>query len=346
MTCRDAVEVAGLTVDPGSAGTGWIRLGERPDGTPFGIPLMVVHGAQPGPRISLIAGVHGDEYDCCEGLRRFLSGLDPASLHGTIVATPQANPAAFEYASRHNPVDHLDLNRQFPGDPDGFLTERIADALCRHLVDGSDYLLDMHSGGMVLGLVPFVGFDSSPGEIGARSLRLAQATGIENLYASVPFRNVLRLVAAERGVASILVEIGSEGRLREEAAEYARRTLATVLHRLDMIPAAGQLNAAARHTVTRAAKTGEFLHAPTGGFLRHIAALGQVVSAGEPLGELIDPFGRLLASITAPHPGLIAEMRTIPACRAGDWTYAVLPVLGTISPDASLEALEALEELR
>jgi predicted deacylase len=143
-------------------------------------------------------------------------------------------------------------------------------------------------------------------------------------------------------VASILVEIGSEGRLREESAEYARQTLVTTLHRLNMIPATGQLNSVTRHTVAQAAKTGEFLHAPTGGFLRHFVDVGQVVSSGQDLGELVDPFGRQLAGITAPHAGLVAEMRTIPACRVGDWTYAVLPVLGTISPSAGLEALEEL----
>lgn len=321
-----------------------MSLGARPDGTPLGIPLVVVNGAHPGPRIALIAGVHGDEYDCCDGLRRFLADVDPAELHGTIVATPQANPTSFENFSRHNPVDHLDLNRCFPGNPDGFLTQRVADSLCRHFVDGADYLLDMHSGGMVLGLVPFVGFDSSPGEIGEKSFRLAQATGIETLYAAIPFSNVLRLIAAERGVASILVEIGSEGRMREELAEYARMTIATVLHDLGMVPARDvwTFNTVAEHTIVRAAATGEFLHAPTGGFLRHSVELGQVVAAGQLLGELVDPFGDRLAEIRAPHAGLVGEMRTIPACRIGDWTYAVLPVVGTVSRGASLESLEQL----
>jgi len=341
---NERLTIAGLNVDPGTKEQGWIKLGARPDGTSLGIPVVVINGALPGPRLSLIAGVHGDEYDCCEGLRRFLADIDPKELRGTIVATPQANPSAFECFSRHNPVDHLDLNRSFPGNPDGFLTERVADALVTHLVNDADYLLDLHSGGMALGLIPFVGFDDTPGETGDKSFRLAQSTGIETLYASAPFKNVLRLVAADRGVAAILVEIGSEGRLREELAEQARMTLATVAQKLGMISMRNGWKpiATSHHTIVRAAETGEFLQAPTGGFLLHRVALGQTVETGELLGELIDPFGKRLAEIRSPHSGMIAEMRTIPATRIGDWTHAVLPVMGTIESGADLTAVRAM----
>ncbi len=338
------LKVAGLEVEPGQKKKGWLTLGSRPDGTPLGIPLVVINGAKPGPRLALIAGVHGDEYDCCEGLRRFLSDVDPAGLTGAIVATPQANPTAFENFSRHNPVDHLDLNRSFPGNPDGFLTDRVADALTTHIMGEADYLLDMHSGGMTLGLIPFVGFDDTPGETGEKSFKLAQSTGIETLYAAVPFKNVLRLIAAEKGVASILVEIGSEGRMREDLAEQARMTLTGVAHRLGMIPAFENrtLPYTDNHTIVRAAKTGEFLHAPTGGFLLHKVALGQTVAAGDVLGEIVDPFGEQLHEIHAPHGGLIGEMRTVPATRIGDWTYAVLPVAGTVPTGSDLQALRSM----
>ncbi|MET4622155.1 putative deacylase [Arthrobacter sp. 2762] len=344
MTENPNLTVGGLEVEPGEKKKGWLKLGTRPDGTPLGIPLVVINGAKPGPRLALIAGVHGDEYDCCEGLRRFLSDVDPSTLSGAIVATPQANPAAFESFSRHSPVDHLDLNRCFPGNPDGFLTERVADALVTHIMAGADYLLDMHSGGMTLGLMPFVGFDDSPGEIGEKSFKLAQSTGIETLYAAVPFKNVLRLVAAESGVPSILVEIGSEGRMREDLAEQARMTLAGVALRLGMVPESEKwtIPYTENHTIVRAAKTGEFLQAPTGGFLLHRVALGQTVEAGEVLGEIVDPFGEQLHEIRAPHGGLIGEMRTVPATRIGDWTHAVLPVAGRVPTGSDLQTLRTL----
>ncbi|NUP74934.1 MAG: hypothetical protein HOQ07_09860 [Sinomonas sp.] len=340
MTQQDSILTVGsAAARPGERATGWLPLGTRPDGTPLGIPVVVLNGSAPGPRLSLIAGVHGDEYDCVEGLRRFLAGIDPADLSGSIVATTQANPTAFEYASRHNPIDHLDLNRSFPGRDAGFLTERVGAALSSAFIESADYLLDLHSGGMVLGLVPFVGFDDTPGEVGEASLRLAKATGIETLYASVPFKNVLRLAAAERGVPSILVEIGSEGRMKEHLADYAAATLRRVAVGVGVLP--GEPATTARFRVVRAASTGEFLHADNGGFLLHAVELGQIVEEGDLLGRIVDPFGDELEAIHAPHAGFIAELRTIPATRIGDWTYAVLPVVGELTATAELAEMRS-----
>lgn len=336
------VSVGPMAIERGTRGEGRVNLGSRPDGTPLGIPVIVINGARPGPTLSLIAGVHGDEYDCVEGLRRFLSDLDPASVSGTIVATPQANPTAFEYFSRHNPVDDLDLNRSFPGKPAGYLTDRLAALLSESFFAGADYVVDLHSGGMVLGLTPFVGFDDSRGPVGEGSFRLAQSTGLEVLYASVPFKNVLRLAAAERGVPSILVEIGSEGRMREPLAEKARETLHRIAAGTGIIdPVASP--SIAEHLIVKAAASGEFLQASTGGFLLHHVELGDTVETGALLGRIVDPFGATLTEIRAPHGGMIAELRTIAATRIGDWTYAVLPVVGRVRHGAELAELHELE---
>jgi predicted deacylase len=339
-----SLNVAGIVAEPGTRTNGWISVGTRPDGSPLGIPTVLINGALPGPRIALIAGVHGDEFDCVEGMRRFLADVDPAELSGSIVATPQANPTAYEFFSRHNPVDHLDLNRNFPGNPHGFLTERVADALCRHFLTGADYCVDMHSGGMVLGLLPYVGFDASPTDVGRRSFELAQAAGIPQLYGAVAFSNVLREAAAKRGVASILVEIGSEGRLRESDVEYARMTLATTLHKMGMLPAklCWTFNSVDEYTLLTAAKSGELMHAQTGGFLQPHVELGDIVRENQVLGRLVDPFGETIDTVLAPNSGLVAELRTIPVCRVGDWTFAVLPVVTTVRPGAPLEAVQDL----
>lgn len=332
-------------VDLGAAGgsraDSWISLGHRPDGTPLGIPVSVVTGARPGPRLALIAGIHGDEFENCESIRRFLRRLDPSRLRGTIIATPQANPSAFEVQSRHSGTDHLDLNRCFPGNEGGFVTQQVAAALTRRFIDGADYLLDMHSGGMVLDLAPFVGFDATPGEIGEKSFALAKSTGLEVLYGSVPFPNVLRLEAARRGVPAILVEIGSQGRLVEELVELSCTVLANVVRSLGMVDDDPAPRAAIRHRIVQAPATGEFMHAKTGGFLTHRVTLGQIVEAGDVLGVVSDPFGNELDRIVAPNGGFVAEMRCIPVLHTGDWTYAVLPVVGTATSETTLEEIGA-----
>lgn len=332
------VELVGEVIPPGTRRDMWIPLGHRPDGSPLGIPVIVVNGARPGKQLSLIAGVHADEFENGEGIRRFLGALDPQEMAGVIVATPMANAGAIDGASRHSLVDHLDLNRQFPGNEDGFLTQRIAAALVKSFVDGADLLLDLHSGGMVLGLEPFVGFDPRPGEMGEASLELAKSTGIPLQYGSVPFANVLRLAAAERGVASALVEIGSEGRLREPLVELSVQTLTRVASHYGII--ATPPSPPEPFTLIVAHPSGEFQHARTGGFLSHRVGLGDEVEAGQLLGVVSDSFGGVLDEITTGHAGIVAEMRTIPALHTGDWTYAVIPNLGTFPGESALADLE------
>src|SRR5947209_10082911 len=231
----DAVEVGGIQIAPRERHHLRLSLGCRPDGSPLGIPVVVVNGARPGPRLGIIAGIHGDEYEGPEGLRRFLAGIDPAAVCGTVVAVLQANPLAHDVHTRTSAVDYLDLNRAFPGDPDGFVTERIADLLVREVVEGSDFLIDLHSGGLAYDLVPYVGFNSTPGEVGEGSFALARSFGIELLYGSTPFPHVLRLEAAKRDIPAILVEVGGDGRLQADLIPVVQGGLENAARHLGLL---------------------------------------------------------------------------------------------------------------
>ncbi|MEU3938128.1 M14 family metallopeptidase, partial [Streptomyces sp. NPDC029044] len=104
-----------LTVAPGERAHGLIPVGTSSYGVELGIPLIVVNGVQDGPVLCVDAGVHGDEYDGQEAIRRVLAEIDPATLRGTIVGIPCLNTPAFEAAARASGIDHLNLNRIFPG---------------------------------------------------------------------------------------------------------------------------------------------------------------------------------------------------------------------------------------
>ena len=96
-------------------------------------------------------------------MRLLLAELDLAALHGGIICAPVANVAAYENFHRVGPIDHLDLNRVFPGKSNGSLTERVAAVLVREVVAQSTALLDLHSAGFAYDLYPYVGFNATPG---------------------------------------------------------------------------------------------------------------------------------------------------------------------------------------
>jgi predicted deacylase len=100
------------------------------------IPVVVVHGAKPGPVLALVAGAHGTEYASIIALEKMIALLDPGQISGTVIIVPLVNIASFEQKVPHlNPVDGKSMNRFYPGNPNGTQTERAAFAITREVVD-------------------------------------------------------------------------------------------------------------------------------------------------------------------------------------------------------------------
>jgi predicted deacylase len=337
------VRLGETLLEPGARGHHLVPLGRRPDGSQIGMPLIAVQGARPGPTLGIIAGIHGDEYEGPEAVRLLLAELDPAELRGGIICAPVANVAAYENFHRVGPIDHLDLNRVFPGKSDGSLTERVAAVLVNEVVAQSTALLDLHSAGFAYDLYPYVGFNATPGATGEASFALARAFAVPVLYASTPFPNVLRLEAAKRDIPAILVEIGGEARCDPAGVARMQRGLLNVLRQLGMI--AGPLEGIPdTFTVVKAPAGGEFAHVSTGGFIRNRSALGDVVERGQLLGTIVDLYGTPLEEITAHVSGLVLSFRTIPVVRTGDWGYSIVEVIGQTTQAESMTS--ALGERR
>src|SRR3989442_9195091 len=115
-----------------------------PDGSTLSIPLNVITGTRRHPRLLAVAGHHGDEQEGPSALISLWHSLRPESLRGSLVMIPVLNPPAFQALRRASLEDGLDINRIFPGNSRGTVTERLADALCAHLIRGSDLVLSMH----------------------------------------------------------------------------------------------------------------------------------------------------------------------------------------------------------
>ena len=123
-----------------------VEVGRRADGRPWQIRFLVIEGSSPGPATAFVAGVFGDKPLATAALWELARRLEGESaLRGRVVLCPAANPFALEVGTRVSP-DHLYLNRVFPGAPGGFLTQQIADAVLRGLLEETDCVIDLHSG--------------------------------------------------------------------------------------------------------------------------------------------------------------------------------------------------------
>ncbi|MES1944440.1 deacylase-like protein [Salinisphaera sp. PC39] len=261
-------------------------------------PVLVAHGAEPGPVLCLTAAVHGDELNGIEMVRRVLYGLAPGKLVGTVVGVPIVNLFGFRRSSRYLP-DRRDLNRYFPGNPDGSSASRIAHAFFNDVVRHCDYLVDLHTGSFHRTNLPQLRADLDDPAV----LELTRGFGATAVLQSRGSRGTLRRAATEAGIPAVTLEAGEPMRFQPEEVEHGVKGIRTLLNKLGM--------------VTRISLWGEpqpvyyesvWVRADTGGILFSKVALGERVTEGDALGTVTDPITNKRATLTAPAGGRILGM--------------------------------------
>src|SRR5262249_42231781 len=136
-----------ITVEPGWMGSGALDVPARGTGPSSFVPFTVIHGAAPGPILALVAGVHGLEYIPSLALQRLRDAIDPATLRGTVLMVHAANvPSFLGRTIYYSPVDGQNLNRVFPGNASGTLSERIAEVITREIIARATHVIDLHGG--------------------------------------------------------------------------------------------------------------------------------------------------------------------------------------------------------
>src|SRR4051812_35669178 len=143
---------------------GFLKLPHSHDASAWGavmIPVTVIRNGE-GPTALLTGGNHGDEYEGPIALSQLASTLKAADVKGRVIIVPFMNYPAFCAGTRTSPIDRGNLNRSFPGRPDGTVTEKIADYFCRTLLPRADLVLDFHSGGRTLDFLPYAAAHELP----------------------------------------------------------------------------------------------------------------------------------------------------------------------------------------
>lgn len=309
--------IGSFTVSPGSKEKGFLPATNRPGGDPLGFPVMVVHGAGDGPIFTVVSGIHGDEFEGGEAIRRLWRELEPTRLRGTFIGVPTANVAAFEKGWRISSVDYTNLARVFPGREAGGPSERLAHTLFTQIALRSGYLIDAHGGGVDLSHAPVVNFrESEDAALNARILEFAKATGLEWLTHGKLGTAQLPDEAVRKGVVAINIEVGDEGRCREPWVETHVKVYTNILKYLKMID--GQPELPGSQVILR---DRSMLRVGVSGLWRHRPDLAprSSVKQGETIGTVSNLFGEVLETVTAPHEGAFTMLRSFPPIQVGDW---------------------------
>ncbi|MFQ3788002.1 N(2)-acetyl-L-2,4-diaminobutanoate deacetylase DoeB [Halomonas sp. A29] len=157
MNKRPSPISATVDFDADGVQHGFLKLPISTDESAWGavmIPVTVIRNGE-GPTALLTGGNHGDEYEGITALLKLASELHAEDVRGRVIIVPMMNMPAAMAGKRTSPMDGGNLNRSFPGDPDGTVTEKIADYFTRVMVPMCDVVLDLHSGGRTLDIIPF-----------------------------------------------------------------------------------------------------------------------------------------------------------------------------------------------
>jgi predicted deacylase len=293
----DAVEVFGQQVAPGDRRRLSLRAGESFAGDAVDIPVLVVRGTTPGPTLCLVAGVHGDELNGIEIVRKVFEELTPRDVSGMLLGVPVANVHGLRRSSRYLP-DQRDLNRFFPGHPGGSSASRIANALFESVVERCDALVDFHTGSFQRTNLPQVRGDlTSP-----RILELARGFGIGEIVHSAGRAGTLRRAAADNDIPAVTFEAGEPLRFQAEEIDRGVAGLRGLLGSLKMAKGGGPRKP---HRIYYRSR---WLRVNDGGIFLTERKLGDAVQVGDPLGTVTDPVTNERSTVIAPFRGRIIGM--------------------------------------
>ncbi len=284
--------VADVDFDRNGRQHGFLRLFHSVHSSAYGfipIPIVVLKNGT-GPTALLVSGTHGDEYEGQVALCNLVKSLDPARIHGRVIILPAANFPAAMAGRRTSPIDEGNLNRLFPGDPDGTITEQIAYHIEHELVPMADLVCDLHSGGSSLMYVPSALFggwqrdgSTAARRRGAEGVRLADRL----CRGDQPGRQrTLSGGAARHGIVCLGTEAGGSGHVTRAALRMVERGVVNVLVHLGILPGEDRI---APDEPTRFLEVGGpdyFVYAPENGLFEPLVELGEMVRAGQPAARI------------------------------------------------------------
>lgn len=281
--------------------------------------LCVVNNG-PGPRVLVVAGIHGDEYEAQLALHRLVARLDADSVHGRLIVVPEANFPASANGTRCAPSDGANMNRTFPGDRAGTPTERLAAFLFHDVLPEADLLIDVHSGGPgYKGEAIAFAFHGPACRVPeAEVVRMMEAFGLPYITWQDGIASTFVGAAAAAGTAAIELEGAGTTLIEEGNVDVFADALLRGLVHFGVLagdpPAGGTVS---RHLDVRPENMFE---ADAAGLLEHRVRMGQRVETGD-LVAVIHPFGGFDGPphrVEARAPGIVISQRSLLRVAPGD----------------------------
>jgi len=303
---------------------GFIELASKIDGGKIRLPYIIICGKKDGPTLLVDSCHHGDEYEGTEGIIKAASLIDPDKLSGTFIGIQVLNLEAFADGQRVAKMDWTfqDMNRAYPGNPNGLITQRISHYYGENIVKKADYAISLHGGGNSLYLEPLCVYDGDGGETEKKSKEMAKAFGVNVLWRveakNLPFTGILGQYASSLGIPLISPEIGGQSvrhDLRGYNVDLCANGILNVMKHLKMIEGDAPEVKDYYHI------TLQYINTDAGGIHKPLKKPLERVKKGEILSEVTDFLGNKVGEVVAPYDGIVIGYWAYSTIHPGNWAF-------------------------
>jgi predicted deacylase len=317
--------IGDMEVRPGEIVSGYLAVPAK-DGEETVIPVTVINGVRKGKVLALVAGVHGYEYPPILALYRLKKHIRPEDLSGTLVLVHIANLPGFQKRIiYYNPYDWKNLNRVFPGDPEGTMTQRIAHVLKTEVIDRCDALIDMHCGDGNEALIPYCYWMLSEDEsLNSETKAMVQAFGIRHIIIDesrtkdISESRYLGNTAVLSGKPAITTESGYLGGTDETDIQrnvHGALSVMRYFHLLEGEPSPVEDPVWIDKY--------EVVYSDSDGLFYPLTQMGFFVKKGERVGYITDFLGKTVQEFKAPFTGMLLYIINTPPISKGEPVFEV-----------------------
>ena len=308
------IQIQSNTIEPGQNAILRLSVGRLPSDTKIYLNVHVFRSTEPGPKVLIMAGVHGDEINSVEIVRRTLAQRWFEGLQGgSVVVIPLMNVYGFNNFSREVP-DGKDVNRSFPGSANGSMAARVAHIFTKHILPVIDFGVDFHTGGNNNYNYPQIRYTAGH----ARSRELADAFAAPYSISYKPIAKSLRKTALDAGKPILVYEGGENLRFDPLAIEHGLAGIQRLLCAQEMLPEAPPPATSSIYLT----KT-NWIRTDRSGIFHALKKSGDTIKPGERLAVVNDPYGMDEIPVVAKKAGYIIGHNNNPVVGMGDALFHI-----------------------
>ncbi|MFC2169067.1 M14 family metallopeptidase [Acidobacteriota bacterium] len=322
---NDSFVLGDIKVAPGEMKGGYVAVPEK-DGKGSFLPVTVINGSKEGPVLALVAGIHGYEYPPILSLYRLKTAVDPEMLTGTLILVHIANLPSFQKRTiYYNPFDWKNLNRVFPGDPNGTITQRIAHILKEKVIEKCDFLIDLHCGDGNEALIPYTYWMISGNEkIDNKTKNMTLAFGLKYIIIDktrtkdISQSKYLGNTAILFSKPAITTESGYLGKTDEESVARNVKGILSVMRLFEMIDGKPEF-VSDPVWIDRY----EVIFSDVDGLFYPQTKMGYYATEGERIGYITDYLGSVIKDFYAPFTGIMLYIIATPPANKGEPLFEI-----------------------